>query len=255
VSVAAALYPLAYLVRQIGGPVLRVDNLTTPGAEPHELELNASRIKHIQQARLVVYLGSGFQPAVQAAAGKARDRAVDLLPARTSRRSDPHMWLDPEAMRQAGAVFERRLEATDQSHAANYRARGAVFDSKLATLAGEFRAGLRRCQRRDIFTSHQAFGRLAARYGLRQIGIAGRSPEDEPTPRRLAQLTRLAARSGATTIFVEKLGSSKLSETAAAEIGARTAELDPVEGAPDTGDYLSAMRGNLAALKLALGCA
>jgi len=231
-----------------------VDNLTTPGAEPHELELNASRIKQIQQARLVVYLGGGFQPAVQAAAGKAPDRAVDLLPAHTSRTPDPHVWLDPGAMRQAGAILEKRLEAVDPPQAASYRARGAVFDSRLASLSGEFRAGLRQCQRRDIFTSHQAFGRLAARYGLRQIGIAGRSPEDEPTPRRLGRLTGLAARSGATTIFVEKLGSSKLSETAAAEIGARTAELDPVEGAPDAGDYLSAMRGNLAALKLALGC-
>jgi len=242
------------LARQIGGPGLRVDNLTTPGAEPHELELNASRIKQIQQAGLVVYLGGGFQPAVQAAAGKAPARAVDLLPAHTSRAPDPHMWLDPEAMRQAGAVFERRLEAVDQSHATNYRERWAIFDSRLAALGAEFRAGLRQCLRRDIFTSHQAFGRLAARYGLRQIGIAGRSPEDEPTPGRLARLTRIASRSGATTIFVEKLGSSKLSETAAAEIGARTAELDPVEGAPDKGDYMSAMRSNLDALRLALGC-
>jgi zinc transport system substrate-binding protein len=41
-----------------------------------------------------------------------------------------------------------------------------AFADRLLTLDGELRRGLRSCDRRDIVTSHAAFGYLARRYGL-----------------------------------------------------------------------------------------
>jgi zinc transport system substrate-binding protein len=104
-------------------------------------------------------------------------------------------------------------------------------------------------------TSHTAFGYLAQRYGLREVGITGISPEAEPTPQRLAEVAQRAKETGTTTIFFETLVSPKVADTIAREVGARTAVLDPVEGRtdPDT-DYFSIMRANLTALTTALGC-
>ena len=64
---------------------------------------------------------------------------------------------------------------------------------------------------------------------------------------------------GATTVFFESLVSPRLAETVARETGARTAELDPLEGLSEDeleagADYVSVMRDNLAALREALGC-
>ena len=46
-----------------------------------------------------------------------------------------------------------------------------------------------------------------------------------------------------------------MAQSLAREVGAEAVVLSPLEGAPETGDYLSAMRTNLQALQTALDCA
>ena len=124
----------------------------------------------------------------------------------------------------------------------------------------EYRAGLANCDRTLLVTSHEAFGWLAARYGLQQRGIAGFSPENEPDPRQFAELSDLARRKHVTTIFTESLVSPKIAETLAREAGGlRTDVLNPIEGLTDRqrragDDYFTLMRANLRKLRRALGC-
>jgi zinc transport system substrate-binding protein len=103
-------------------------------------------------------------------------------------------------------------------------------------------------------TAHQAFGYLAARYDLTEISLSGLDPEAEVSPTRLAEVTRMARDLGLSVIFYEELVSPASAETLAAEVGARTEVLSPLESAPDDGDYFTVMRGNLAALEEALSC-
>jgi zinc transport system substrate-binding protein len=82
------------------------------------------------------------------------------------------------------------------------------------------------------------------------------SPEEEPTPQRVAEVAALAREKGVTTILFETLVSPKVAETVAREIGAKAEVLDPIEGLPagSSESYLSVMRANLSRLKTALGC-
>ena len=130
---------------------------------------------------------------------------------------------------------------------------------RIAGLDAEFRRGLAHCQRRQIVTSHAAFGYLASRYGLEQVPLQGLAPEAEPSARELAALADLVRKSGATTVFFETLVSPKLAQTVAREAGVTTAVLNPLEGLTSDeiaagADYVSVMRSNLAALEKALGC-
>ena len=276
-AVVTAFYPLEFLSRSLGGDRIAVTNLTKPGAEPHDVELNPRQVGLISDAALVVYL-HGFQPAVDEAVGQeAADRAfdvgtaVELLPiaaedghdhvpgegehAEAAGGRDPHVWLDPVRFAAITDALGERLAGTDPAHAADYRARAVAVHRELDTLNAEFAAGLRDCARREIVTSHEAFHYLADRYGLTEIGITGVSPEAEPAPRRLAEVAREARAAGTTTIFFETLVSPKVADTIAREVGARTAVLDPLEGLTRPGtDYFSVMRSNLAALEQALGC-
>jgi zinc transport system substrate-binding protein len=129
----------------------------------------------------------------------------------------------------------------------------------LRKLDRAYRKGLRRCTRRELVTSHAAFGYLAARYHLRQVPITGLTPESEPTPQELAGAVQQVTRTHATTVFFETLVSPRLADTVAREVGARTAVLDPIEGLTSAEqeqhlNYLSLMRRNLATLRKALGC-
>lgn len=169
---------------------------------------------------------------------------------------DPHLWLDPTRFATVGDELAARLGKADPDRAEEFTARAAALRTELEALDTEYAERLATCERREIITSHAAFGYLAARYELEQIGITGLSPEDEPAPQRLAEVIEEAREHQATTIFFETLVSPAVAETIASEVGAETAVLDPIEGLqPDAdGDYFSVMRDNLVSLTTALGC-
>jgi zinc transport system substrate-binding protein len=242
-TVVAAFYPIAYAAGRIAGPHYDVENLTPPGVEPHDLELSPRTVARIETADIVLYLGQGFQPAVEKAAAAGSGVRVDLLAGLPLHGVDPHVWLDPPLF----ARVVRRIAATLHRPATSLL-------TDLRGLDARYRRGLRNCARHEIVTSHEAFGYLAQRYGLQQIAITGITPESEPSPQRLATVVGLVRRTHATTIFFERLVSPRLATTVAREAGARTAVLDPIEGAEPGESYLMLMRKNLIALRRALGC-
>jgi zinc transport system substrate-binding protein len=207
-------------------------------------------VEHVIDADLVLYLGDGFQPAVEEAAGETHGEAFDLLDGLDVRDGDPHVWLDP-------VRYARMVETIGQ--ALGKEAAAKALAARVRDLDAEFRTGLADCERRELVTSHAAFGYLAERYGLEQISATGLSPEAEPGPRDIERVVDLAREHGATTVFVEPLVSPDLAQTIGREAGAKTAVLDPLEGLTETGlaagdDYFSVMRANLATIREALGC-
>ncbi len=246
-TVAAAFYPLAWAVERVGGDDVEVVNLTPPGAEPHDVELSPRDVVAIHDADLVVYVGGGFQPALEQA---LEDRDGPSLDVRGATAVDPHVWLDGMSFR---AVVGRIGSALGRRQAA------ARLGGELVALDSAFRAGLADCARREIVTSHAAFGYLAASYGLSQISLSGSSPEAEPTPREVETLVQQVRESGAKTVLAEPLVSDRVAKTVSRETGADIAVLDPVEGLTEEQlaageDYFSVMRRNLVTLREALGC-
>jgi zinc transport system substrate-binding protein len=259
-QVAAAFYPLAWAAEQVGGGRVRVANLTPAGAEPHDLELTPDQRDAIEDAALVVVLGDGFQPAVEDAAADRDGPTVRVLSELDLAIDDPHVWLDPVLMADVVGEVATALAKTDRRHAAEYRTNAADVRADLVALDAEFATGLTDCERDLVVTAHDAFGYLTKRYGLREEGVAGISPDAEPNPDRLADLADLVRSEGVTTVFTEELASPKIARTLAREAGGvKTAVLNPLEGLTDEqladgADYLSEMRENLAALQRALGC-
>jgi zinc transport system substrate-binding protein len=270
-QVVASFYPLAYAAERVGGDRVQVANLTPAGAEPHDLELTPKQIDQLLDADLVLDLGRNFQPAVEKAA-EQRDgptvKLLDVLPIKTGAKLvneddpqalDPHVWLDPVLMGDIVTQVQRALTKADPSGRATYKRNADSFRAQLTALDARYADGLANCERKLIVTSHEAFGYLARRYGLKQEGVAGLSPDAEPDPKRLADLTDLVKREGVTVIFTEELLSPRIADTLAREAGVRTAVLDPLEGLTAAkqkrgATYTSVMHENLAKLRDALGC-
>ena len=270
-SVIASFYPLAEAAQQVGGDLTSVENLTPPGVEPHDLELAPDDIEAIATADVIVYLGGGFQPAVEDAISQAEDavtvdalEAVDTNEAPPSEAEegltvDPHVWLDPGRYEEVVRTVADALSEADPANESSYDADADAHVAKVVALDEEFRVGLANCERTTIVTSHEAFAYMAESYGLTEVGIAGLSPEAEPSARRLAELKDLVEQEGITTIFAEELVSPRVAETLADEAGITVEVLDPFESLTDEQmaageDYLSVMRENLAILRGALGC-
>lgn len=272
--VVASFYPLQFLAERIGGDRVSVTNLTKAGAEPHDLELSPRDVATLADADLVVHLG-GFQPAVDTAvAAEAVGRAFDAAgPAHLDLRitpggatvsgtiegagdsvgaTDPHFWLDPVRLQAVAAALSARMSAVDPAAAGTFATNLDVLTRDLRDLDVDLRAGLADCASAELVTSHSAFGYLARRYGLTQVGVTGLSPEAEPDAGQLADVAAFVRTHAVRTIYSETLVSPAVAQTLARETGARTAVLDPIEGLDEQSagsDYLAVMRADLATIR------
>ncbi|ACZ21308.1 ABC-type metal ion transport system, periplasmic component/surface adhesin [Sanguibacter keddieii DSM 10542] len=280
-QVLASFYPLQFITQEIGGDLVDVTSLTPSGAEPHDLELSPAAARSVGDADLVVYL-SDFQPAVDDAI--AQREPAHVVDAATSAHLeahelqgesedehgeehstddghdhgalDPHFWLDPERLADVSEDVVAELSAIDPDNADTYAQRGDDLVASLTELDTTFADGLAQCDSQLLVTSHEAFGYLAERYGLEQVGISGIDPEGEPSPARIKEVSAIIKDRGVTTIYFETLVSPKVTETLAADLGITSAVLDPLESLTDPdGDYRSVMLSNLEALQSGLGCA
>ena len=283
-KVMASFYPLQYLTQKIGGDLVDVESLTPPGAEPHDLELSNQKVQQLSQAGAVVYL-KGFQSAVDKAVELNAPKtvidvsgSVDLVDAEKHESeldvaeddekteeahehehdhgsTDPHFWLDPTRMASAATQIGDARAQADPANAETYKKNAATTKSQMEALSKKLVDGTAKCQHKEFITSHEAFGYLADRTGLTQLGLSGLDPESTPSPARLKQISDAVKAKGITTIFTEELLSPKVAETLAKDLGITTAVLDPIESqADDSKDYEAVMNENLEALQKALSC-
>jgi zinc transport system substrate-binding protein len=281
IPVVANFYPVQEAAQRVGGRRVTVSDLTPIGGEPHDLELSPSAVQRLDDAKVVLYMGRGFQPQVEKA---VRDlpssttrvdllKSVDLLPVQAGLAGtngkvdgetlhggvDPHVWVDPHRFVQIAATVAKTLERVDPNHAGEYQVNLAAYTAELDRLDRDFSAALAQCRSRTIVTSHRAFGYFAQRYHLEQVAIAGISPDEEPDPQSLEAVADEAKRKHVEVIFFESLVPKKLSQTIANEIGASTDSLNPVEGLTQPQveqglTYEKIQRQNLASLVNGLRC-
>lgn len=284
-NIVAAAYPFQFVAERVAGQHGQVTSLTEPGAEPHDLELTPQQTADVIEADLVVYEKT-FQAAVDGAVEQSgTDNVLDtatVVPLQDLGTEhehegeehaegeehekeehaeegglDPHVWLDPTNMVTIGNAIAEKLGSVDPDRAADYAANAKALETELTALDQAYAEALQTCDRTEFITSHEAFGYLAKRYGLTQIGISGLSPDAEPSPARIAEVQTEAGEHGITTIFYETLVSPDVAKSIAGDLGLKTDVLDPVEGiTPDSrgADYVAVMKSNLSALTAANGC-
>jgi zinc transport system substrate-binding protein len=279
-KVVTTIYPVYEFVRQVGGDKVEVTMLLKPGVEPHDWEPTARELAEIKKAKVFFYHGAGLEPVerllTQEVLGTAQAVEVSKGIERISEQEDAdehqaghtedkhhhdeidvHTWLDPENVQQEVNVIAEALAAADSKNRDYYLKNAETYNLELAKLDQEFKSALAKVTRRDIITSHAAFGYLAKRYDLHQLAVMGLSPDSEPTPDKMAQIVDFCREHNVKYIFFETLVSPKLSQTIAKETGADLLVLNPIESLTEEEikqgkNYLIVMRENLENLKQAL---
>jgi zinc transport system substrate-binding protein len=166
---------------------------------------------------------------------------------------DPHVWLDFPTDVAFIARLVETLKGFDPEAGNTFALNGAAYSERLKTLHTDYETRLEGCSP-DVVVNHAAFGYLARNYGLEQHAIHGLSPEDEPTPKELADIAELVEEHDVTTIFAEVLVSPKVAETLSAETGTQVLTLNPTpvltQEQIDKGEtFIDAMYENLEALE------
>lgn len=264
INVVTTFYPLYEFSQRIGNEKAVVSILVPAGVEPHDWEPRPQDIIRIQSADIFVYNGAGLELYVDKILKNTGSRklitvdsseGIELI--NEGGATDPHIWLDPVMAKQQAGAIEKAFIKADPENSDYYRANARALMQDLDDLDAYISNELAPARKKVFISSHSAFGYFARRYGLKQISIAGLSPDIEPSPAKIAEIIRIARENEVKYIFFETLVSPKLSDVISKEAGAQTLVLNPIEGLSEDQikrgeNYFTLMRENVKNLKLAL---
>lgn len=256
-KVAASIFPLADVARQIGGGDVEVVTLLPPGASPHGFEPQPRQVEQLARCRLLLAVGAGADPWA-ARAAKASGANIRTLPfadaaGQSAQDGDPHGWLDPVRMKQFTVAVAGAMADLDPNHAAAYAARAKAFAAELDKLDAEHRETLGKLKTKAFVSFHPAFTHLATRYGLQQAALA-ESHADEGGPERLEHVVEFVRKHKLRVVFAEPQFPAEKLRWLEEQTGASVGRLDPI-GNPNVkgyDSYLAMMRSNLKALAAAM---
>lgn len=275
-TIVTTFYPIYDFTKEIVGDEGNVKLLIPAGTEPHDFEPSAKERAEISDADVFVYNSSDMEffvdslkdsvdskqtLMIEAAKGIDRLESQEADEHEESEEGhdhaheyDPHVWLDPvlaikEVRTIAGELGEKYPDKKEI-----FTKNADAYIKKLEALDQKYCEELKNATNRTFVTQHAAFAYLANQYNLEQVAISGVSPDQEPTPSRLAELKEFVKKNNIKVIYFEENASSKVAETLSNETGVKLEVLNPLESLTNEQikageNYISVMEKNLEALK------
>ncbi|MBI1374397.1 MAG: hypothetical protein GC159_16895 [Phycisphaera sp.] len=228
--IVTTIWPVANLVQQMVGDRAVVKAMVPAGASPHDYEPTQRDMQALTRCQVLIAVGMNFD----APLFNALDR-VNTSGAKVLRIADL-IHVDEDASSEQAPPGEPRYPGTKQLLA------------DLDAIDAEYHAALDGHKGAMIVTYHNAFDRLAARYGL--VVAATLTPIDSigaPPHRRITEARDVIREHHLKALFTEPQFSPSAAQAIEEETGVAVLTLDPL-GHPDMADrntYQKLMRYNL----------
>lgn len=248
--VVASFSILGDMVREIGGERVMVTTIVGRNSDVHNFEPTPGNAKALQQARVLILNGLGFEtwlPRLVEASGfngvsVTASEGVKLrrLGHETGKEThagdkraeggqgerdqahgdiDPHAWQDLAN----GMVYARNIAAglarADPRNASYYESKAAGYIARMKALDHEVRSALAAIPReyRRVISSHDAFGYFGDAYGIEFIPMTGVSSQAEPSARDVARIIQLAREIRVSGVFIENMSNPAVAQQVARE--------------------------------------
>jgi len=241
-DVFVSILPQKYFLKKIGGDLIHVLVMVSPGASPATYEPKPKQMVALSRSKAYFSIGVPFEkvwlpriaglykklPIIQTDKGIAKKTMWrPKPPAERGEGLDPHIWTSPPlVMLQARTILDA-LSRIDPSHSNDYETNYRHFIDELVDLDLEIRKLLLPKSRGKIFfLFHPSWGYFAETYGLRQIAIEREGKP--PGPGHLKALIDLARKAGVKAIFIQPQFSRKSARIIARAIGAHIILADPL---------------------------
>jgi zinc transport system substrate-binding protein len=253
VKVAATIFPLYDIARQVAGSAADVVLLLPPGASPHTFEPTPASVRALDGASVLFMIGHGLDDwagRVARGAGVPRLLRVDggVALRRVNSDVDPHYWLSASNGKLIAGVVGAELERLVPAQRAEIRRSLAAYLARLDAADAEVRRLLADLPGRRIATVHDAFGYFAAAYGLEVAAVFEPYAGQEPSPRFVVEFQRKIRASGVRVVFTEPQLSVEALRPIARDLGVTLAVLDPLGGLPGREGYIELLLFNARAV-------
>ena len=281
-KVVTTLFPLYDFARQIGREKIQVNLLLPPGVEAHAFEPRPADIKRIQDSDIFLFTNKFMEPWIGGLLKGIDTRSLTVVDtsqgitllqrtdnhgdeeharAGDSGNADPHIWLDlSNAMKMVDTIASQFI-AKDPRNKDFYSKNADEYKKKLEELDKKYKNTLSHCRKEVIVhAGHFAFGYLTKRYGITYVSAyRGFSPDAEPMPKRLVEITKSVRKYGVKYIYYEELAAPRVADVIAKETGCGLLMLHGAHNVTreemESGvTFASLMEKNLGNLKAGLEC-
>lgn len=275
--VVGTFFPVADIVRWVGGAHVAVQTLLPPGGDLHTFSPTARQMKLLQGADAVFRLGLDAEPFLETllrGLGQKRPRVIELaegcwtLPAEAEHAHehhdahehhhgeavDPHVWLSVRNAIRMVRNAQKALTELDPLHADDYQRNADMLVAELEELYADLRTRAKTWRQRKFLAAHGAYRYLAEEAGLEQVAVFEPLPGVEPSARWLRDLIRTARREKVRVIFAAPPASPRLVEVVAADMRMPVYLLDTLERPLNDGEqsYVLRMKRNVETLDTAM---
>ena len=268
-KIVTSFYPIYAMVKEISGDLNDV-RMIQSSSGIHSFEPSANDIAAIYDADVFVYhshtleswagsldlsLQNSKVKVIEASEGMTFERvpgledmqAGDGIDEKTL--YDPHTWLDPEKVAEEAQIIADKLSELDKANKDTYQKNVQSYSNKAHDLTNKYKPIFEKASQKTFVTQHTAFSYLAKRFDLNQLGIAGISPDQEPSPKQLTEIQEFVKTYKVKTIFTESNASSKVAETLIKSTGVSLKTLNPLEADPQNDkSYLDNLEEDIAIL-------
>ena len=268
-KIVTSFYPVYAMVKEVSGELNDV-RMIQSSSGIHSFEPSANDIAAIYDADVFVYhshtleswagsldlsLQNSKVKVIEASEGMTLERvsgledmqAGDGIDEKTL--YDPHTWLDPEKVAEETQIIADKLSELDNANKDTYQKNAQSYSNKAHDLTNKYKPIFEKASQKTFVTQHTAFSYLAKRFGLNQLGIAGISPDQEPSPRQFTEIQEFVKTYKVKTIFTESNASSKVADTLVKSTGVSLKTLNPLEADPQNDkSYLENLEENMAIL-------
>ena len=268
-KIVTSFYPVYAMVKEVSGDLNDV-RMIQSSSGIHSYEQSANDIAAIYDADIFIYhshtlesWAGSLDPSLQ----KSKVKVIEASDGMTLERVpgledmeagngvdektlyDPHTWLDPEKVAEEAQIIADKLSEQDSANKETYQKNAQNFSAKAHDLTKKYQPIFENADQKTFVTQHTAFSYLAKRFGLNQLGIAGISPDQEPSPRQLTEIQEFVKTYKVKTIFTESNASSKVANTLVKSTGVTLKTLNPLEADPQNDkSYLENLEENLSVL-------
>ncbi len=276
ISVIASIFPVADMVKQVGGMYVDVTTIIPSGASPHTYEPRPSLLKKISEARVFFMIGAGLElwagkfvrlsknqlhtvklsegiSLIKLSKHHHDDDDTDISDAESSF-ANPHIWLDPKIAKLMINKIISVLCKIDNKHMKYYEKRGLAYLDKLDELHVSIASTVEKFKIRKYVCFHPAWDYFARQYKLESVGVIEAAPGRNPTPRSIKKIVSLIIKHDIRAVFAEPQLNPKVAEVIAREADVKVLFLDPM-GGPDIkgrNSYFDLMKYNLRVLQEAM---
>ncbi|MFC4173537.1 metal ABC transporter substrate-binding protein [Microvirga sp. GCM10011540] len=198
----------AHLTSQVGGDRIEVSTLVDPDGDAHVFSPKPANAKKIADARVVMVNGLGFEGWMNRLIRSSGSKAALVtastgvkplrneehghghgLPGHSHGEFDPHAWQDVANTKIYVTNIRDGLTKADPESKDVYEANTKAYLARLDALDAEVKAAVGSIpqERRNVVTTHDAFGYFDKAYGLEFVSPQGVSTDAEAADRAADQ--------------------------------------------------------------------